>query len=212
MIETPALKLPVLSILCPCFNEQGVITAFFAQLQPVIETISSRYHVRTIFLNNASTDGTLKEILDLRSKWPDIYVITFSRNVGYQRSLDSGLRNTDGDLFMFIDVDCEDPPALIPTFIEAYEQGHDIVYGERLDREEPAALKGTRKLFYRLLKKLADDEIILDMAEFGLFTAEVRQAIISDTNSFPFIRSSIGRVGFKRCAIPFKRDRRIAGR
>jgi len=68
-----------------------------------------------------------------------------------------------------------------------------------------------RKYFYRILKGLADDEIILDMAEFALFTAEVREAIISDENSFPFIRSSISRVGFKRCAIPFKRRRRIAG-
>ncbi|MBA1158174.1 glycosyltransferase family 2 protein [Microvirga mediterraneensis] len=202
---------PVLTILCPCFNEQGVVSAFFDQLRPVIESVSDRYHVKTIFLNNGSTDGTLDEILGLRMKWPDIYVITFSKNVGYQRSLDSGLRNTISDLYLFIDVDCEDPPALIPVFLEKYEQGYDIIYGERIDREEPEALKSARRYFYRLLKRLADDEILLDMAEFGMFTAEVRDAIISDQNSFPFIRSSISRVGFRRCGIPFKRQRRIGG-
>jgi len=133
-------KRPILTVLCPCFNEQNVVTAFFKQLLPVIEVISEKYRVKTVFLNNGSTDGTLQEILRLRSLWPDIYVITFSRNVGYQRSLDCGLRNTHSDIFLFIDVDCEDPPTLIPVFLDKLETGFDIVYGERVDREEGAAL------------------------------------------------------------------------
>jgi len=203
---------PVLVILCPCYNEQDTVGVFFERLRPIIDSISDRYTVKTIFLNNCSTDATLDEILKIRHQWPHVYVITFSRNVGYQRSLDAGLRNTNGDLFVFIDVDCEDPPSLIPEFITRYEQGYDIVYGERVDREEQEWLKAARRYFYRILKGLADDEIILDMAEFGLFTAEVRESIIRDENSFPFIRASIGRAGFRRYAIPFKRQQRIGGR
>ena len=211
MISETDGRRPVLTILCPCYNEQGVVAAFFEQLRPVIARVSDRYLIKTVFLNNGSEDGTLEEILGLRRAHPEIYVITFSRNVGYQRSLDSGLRIMSGDLFLFIDVDCEDPPELIPTFLEKYEEGYDIVYGQRVDREEPEALKAVRKFFYRILKSVADEEIILDMAEFGLFTAEVREAIISDENSFPFIRSSVGRVGFRRFGVPFKRRARIGG-
>ncbi len=209
--QTTSAK-PVLAILCPCYNEEETVGLFFARLRPVIESVSDRYTVKTIFLNNCSNDATLDEILKIRRSWPHVYVITFSRNVGYQRSLDAGLRNTSGDLFVFIDVDCEDPPSLIPEFLARYEQGYDIVYGERVDREEPDWLKAARRYFYRILKGLADDEIILDMAEFGLFTAEVRQAIIQDENSFPFIRASIGRSGFRRYAVPFKRQLRVGGR
>ncbi|MBX9690246.1 MAG: glycosyltransferase, partial [Candidatus Obscuribacterales bacterium] len=178
---------------------------------PVMETLSQNYDVNLVFSNNASSDDTLGSIEKLRSENPQIFVISMSANVGYQRSLDCALRNCKGDLFAFIDVDCEDPPEMILEFIHAYEQGFDIVYGERVDRVEPEFVKFLRKVFYRLLKAMADEEVILDMAEFSLMTSEVRDAIIKDNNSFPFIRASIGRVGFRRKGISYKRHARIAG-
>ncbi|MGA8615099.1 MAG: glycosyltransferase [Xanthobacteraceae bacterium] len=201
-----------LTILCPCYNEEAVVPLFFNRLLPVIKGLSAEYDVHVVFLNNASTDNTLSQIISLREDWSQVYVVTFSRNVGYQRSVEGGLRNSDSDLYVIIDVDCEDPPELIPLFLEKFEQGFDIAYGERVDREEPAPIKAARKLFYRVLRRLADEEIILDMAEFALFTREVRDAIVQDKDSFPFIRSSIGRVGFRRIGIPFKRQQRIGGK
>jgi len=201
----------LLTILCPVHNEQAVLPLFFDRIHPVLAKLSERYSVDLVFLNNASTDGTLREIEKVRQSWPSTYVITTSRNVGYHASLECGLRNARGDLLVFIDVDCEDPPEMILEFAEKRAQGYDIVYGERVDREEPAPLKAARKFFYRLLHAVADEEIILDMAEFSMFTAEVRDAIINDNSSFPFLRASIGRVGFRRAAIPFKRRKRIAG-
>jgi dolichol-phosphate mannosyltransferase len=202
----------LVTILCPVYNEEHVIPLFYARIRPVMESLSQRYAVRLVFLNNASTDNTCGEIQKLRESWQETYVIAMSRNVGYHASLECGLRNVNSDLLVFIDVDCEDPPEMILQFIEKYEQGYDIVYGERVDREEAKIIKGTRKIFYRLLHRVADEEIILDMAEFSLFTKEVRDAILAENTSFPFIRASIGRVGFKRAAIPFKRQRRIAGK
>jgi polyisoprenyl-phosphate glycosyltransferase len=201
-----------LTILCPCYNEEAVVRPFFDRLLPVVKELSAKCDVNVVFLNNASTDNTLSQILTLREDWSRVYVITFSRNVGYQRSVEGGLRNTESDLYVIIDVDCEDPPELIPLFLEKFEEGFDIAYGERVDRDEPAPIKGARKLFYRVLRSLADEEIILDMAEFALFTREVRDAIAQDHDSFPFIRSSIGRVGFRRVGIPFKRGQRIGGK
>ena len=202
---------PVLVIICPVYNEEATVPLFFGRLQPVMQELGARYRIRLVFLNNASADGTTGAIDAVAAQWPETYVVSMSRNVGYQSSLDGGLRLIEADLYVIIDVDCEDPPEMILQFIEHYEQGFDIAYGERVDRPEPTAIKSARKFFYRLLQKIADEEIILDMAEFSLFTRAVRDAIVEDRSSFPFLRASIGRVGFRRKAIPFKRQRRIAG-
>jgi len=202
---------PILAVICPVHNEQEAIPLFFGRLQPVVAGLAERYLVRLVFLNNASSDATIEKIDAIRARFPETYHISMSRNVGYQASLDRGLRMIDADVFVIIDVDCEDPPEMIAQFLEEHERGFDIVYGERVDRPEPTALKSARKLFYRLLQRFSDDDIILDMAEFSLFTAEVRDAIIEDRSTFPFIRASIGRVGFRRKAIAFTRQRRIAG-
>ena len=206
-----SMPLPVLAIVCPVYNEEAVIPLFFGRILPVLEALTPRYQIRLVFLNNASVDRTRDRIEDVKALWQETYVISMSRNVGYQASLECGLRNVDADLFVIIDVDCEDPPEMIPQFIEKHEEGFDIVYGERVDRPEPKMIKASRKFFYRLLQMIADEEIILDMAEFSLFTSDVRDAIIDDRSSFPFLRGSIGRVGFQRAAIPFARQPRIAG-
>lgn len=201
-----------LTVICPVYNEEHVVPLFYERFAPVARALESNYDVELLFLNNASTDGTLGAITRLRERSSAVYVLTLSANRGYQRSLECGLRNAKGDVFTFIDVDCEDPPEMILQFVERYEAGYDIVYGERVDREEGRFIKFMRKLFYQLVHRVADDDFILYMAEFSLFTAEVRDAIVAEqANSFPFIRSSIARVGFNRVGIPYKRHSRIAG-
>jgi polyisoprenyl-phosphate glycosyltransferase len=115
----------------PLYNEQSVITLFFQRLLPVIRQVSDRYRVVATFLNNAYTDGTLPEILSPREQWPEICVITISLNVGYQRSLECGPRNSTGDCFIFVDTDFEYPPEMLLQFIEHCEHGYEIVFGER---------------------------------------------------------------------------------
>jgi len=200
-----------LAILCPVYNEEAAIPLFMARIRPVMRSLEAGFAPRLVFLNNASTDQSLTRIAGAKMEWPETYVISMSRNAGYQASLEYGLRHVDAELYVIIDVDCEDPPELITQFVALHEQGFDIVYGERADRPEPKPLKAARKFFYRLLQKIADEDIILDMAEFSLFTREVRDAIIDDRSSFPFLRASISRVGFRRAAIPFTRQNRVAG-
>lgn len=205
-------KLEHLTIICPVFNEEQVVLLFFGRIKPIIEKLSLRYKVDLLFLNNASTDHTYSIIEALCREHNFIYVITLSTNVGYQRSIECGLSNAQGNIIVFIDIDCEDPPEMILEFVSYYEEGYDVVYGERVDREEILVIKWFRKLFYHIVKRVADDDIILYMAEFCLITSEVRDAVLSDHNSFPFIRSSIARVGFNRVGIPYKRHQRIAGK
>src|ERR1700681_2293795 len=143
-----AMKIQQLSILCPVHNEERVIPLFYGRIRPVMEKLAESYTVHLLFLDNASIDRSAQQIEKIREAWPATYLITMSRNVGYHASLECGLRNAAGDVFVFIDVDCEDPPEMILEFVEKYAQGYDIVYGERVDREEAKAIQKARKFFY----------------------------------------------------------------
>lgn len=206
------MSMPRLCVICPVHNEEACIPLFYARVAQVFRQIAHRYQARLLFLDNCSEDGTWDAISGLRSGDPSVDVIRLTKNFGYQASIECGLRNATGDVFVVIDVDCEDPPEMIPQFLDGLAQGYDVVYGQRESRPEHAALIGVRKLYYRLTKAIADESFVNDMAEFCAMTAAVRDAIVDEVNSTPFIRSSVGRVGFRRMGLPYKRHQRVAGR
>jgi polyisoprenyl-phosphate glycosyltransferase len=202
---------PTLAVLCPVFNEQQTIPLFFERIAHVFAQIQDAYEPRLYFIDNGCSDGSLKIIQELHARFPNVFVVVLSRNFGYQCALETALRIADADHYLMIDVDCEDPPDMLLDFLRFQEQGYDIVYGERVDRPESVIVKSLRRFFYRISRSVADDNFVLDMAEFGLITAEVRNAILQDCTSFPFLRASIGRIGFRRKGVPYKRSKRIAG-
>ncbi len=204
-------KKQVFTVICPVYNEQQTVPLFFERIQRVFQELSPRYETRLIFVDNASTDKTGELIRQICREHKFVSYYVMSRNFGYQCSLECGLRKASGDIFGFVDVDCEDPPELFVEFLKHHEQGFDVVYGERKDREEGEFLKALRRFYYRLTRVAADDLFVLDMAEFSILNSAVREAILQDNNSFPFLRASIGRVGFRLKNIPYKRQRRVAG-
>ena len=201
-----------IAIICPLYNEEKSLLIFIEEIKKVEKQISDKYELDIVFSNNASTDRTLSMLEELSNKYKNIYYYTLSKNFGYQNSLSFALKNTTGDLFIIIDSDGEDPPSMILDFLKKYEEGNDIVYGERVNRPEGFIIKKMRNLFYRVLKFFSDDEIILNMAEFSLFTNEVKEHLIEENSSFPFLRSAISRVGFDLKAIPYSRNERFAGK
>ena len=200
-----------LSILCPVYNEETVIPLFMERIGPVVTSLNAKYEVRLVFLDNHSTDRSNAVIMELAETRSDVFVIRMSRNVGYQKSLETGIRTVESDLYAFIDVDCEDPPEMLLSFAKEIQAGHELVYGIRTDRPEPAHIKRLRRLFYRLLNHLSDEESLFLMAEFSMFTREVRDSAIAESNSFPFIRSNLARVGFNRIGLAYVRQNRVAG-
>jgi glycosyltransferase involved in cell wall biosynthesis len=203
---------PSLGIICPVFNEQQAIPLFFKELSKVLSRVEATVSPSLYFVDNGSNDSSLEIIRELHRLHPNVFVIVLSRNFGYQNALETALRIVETDLYVMIDVDCEDPPDMIDNFLRVHAQGFDIVYGERIDRTENRFMKALRRLFYRSVRLVADEHFVLDMAEFCLLTSEVRDAILQDSTSFPFLRASIGRIGFNRKGIPYKRHARIAGK
>ena len=200
-----------LTVICPIYNEEKSILLFYERIKKVLEQLPAKYKYSLVFMDNNSQDASQRIVRLLCEKDPHVFMIVLARNFGYQCSLECAFRNTTGDLFVVIDVDCEDPPEMIPDFLRLHAEGYDVVYGERLDRAENTLLKLGRKLYYRVTGAVADDHFNLDMAEFGLITSDVRDAILQDNNSFPFFRASIGRIGFNQKNLPYKRQQRIAG-
>lgn len=201
----------LISIVCPVHNEEAAVPLFYDRLQAALAPLRDRYDFELLFTNNGSTDGTLAAIMKLRERDPGVQVLTLSRNFGYEASVGTGLRHARGAAIAVIDVDCEDPPELIPEFVRDWEAGYDIVYGKRDERQEFIGMHLARKAFYRLNRLIADSEIVLDMAEFFLISAPVRDAILSIRSTKPFLRADVAHVGFRRKGISYERQRRIAG-
>lgn len=200
----------LVSIISAVHNEQETVPLFYERVISVISGLD--YEFEIIFMNNRSSDSTLEVVNKLIEKDERIKVLTLSRNFGYQSSVQAGMSHAKGDCIITIDVDCEDPPELIPEFLENWEKGFDIVYGIRKSRPEPKILISARNLFYRILKFTADSDIMLNMAEFGLISSHVRDVIVNNTNTFPFLRTEIAYAGFNIFGVPYDREKRVAGK
>ena len=202
----------LVSIICPVYNEQVNIQMFYDRMETALSNLRDLYKFEYIFTNNRSTDNTLEIISSLRELDKRVQLITFSRNFGYQASVLAGLHYAKGDASIVIDVDCEDPPEMIPSFIEKWQEGYDIVYGIRKKRQENIIVQEARNLFYWLLNKVGDHEIIMNMAEFGLITKDVRQEILNNKSTFPFLRTEISYAGFNQIGINYIRQARQYGK
>jgi dolichol-phosphate mannosyltransferase len=206
-----ALKRALDAVVCPVFNEEKTVPLFSARLAAAIKAVEDKVRFELLFVDNRSTDTTREAIAALQATDPRIQLLTMSRNFGYQASITAGMKHAHGDAIMNIDVDCEDPPEMLPKFIEEWLGGADVAYGIRSQREEFVLMHLARKAFYRLIRAISDHEIVLDMAEFFLVDKRVREKVLSTKSTVPFVRGQVGYVGFKRVGIPYKRERRITG-
>ena len=202
----------LVKVICPVYNEEMALNHFYERYRAMRDKLVASYDFELTFINNASTDGTLNIIRTIRAQDPTVQVISQSRNFGYQASVLCGLTNVKGEAYVIIDADCEDPPEMIPAFIEKWEEGYDLVYGKRVWRPESAAIVAARRLFYRLTNKIADSDFIIDMAEFSLFTDRVRAQVLSHRSTYPFVRSDLAYTGFRRFGIEYKREPRRFGK
>jgi dolichol-phosphate mannosyltransferase len=204
--------LPLVSVVCPVFNEETCVPLFYERVFTALAVSNDKVRFELLFVNNRSVDGTLEVLRGLQAKDPRVQILTMSRNFGYQASISAGMGAASGDAIVNIDVDCEDPPEMIPRFIDKWLAGADVVYGIRDKREEFVLMHLARKAFYRVIRGVADHEIVLDMAEFLLVDKRVREKVLSTRSTFPWVRGQVGYVGFRREGIPYKRGRRLVGK
>ena len=199
-----------LNVIVPARNEALNVPYFFQRAQQTLDGLGVDWQI--VFINNCSADGTFDEMLALRSRDPRVKSITLARDFGYQAALKAGLSLVDGDYYAIVDVDCEDPTELLAEFYRAIQNGAQIAYGIRSQRDEPAMITAGRKLFYILNRALADGEVVMWMGEFSMFTREVRDAVLASRSTFPSLRAELGYVGFRRTGLGYRRAKRKFGK
>jgi len=198
-----------LAVIVPCHNESANVEPFYESAKKALDGLPVDWAL--LFVNDASADDTLDKILALRKNDPRVRVATLSRNFGYHSALVAGLSSADADLYAIVDVDGEDPPELLAKFHEAIGKGAHTVYGIRSERPEPAHIIFCRWLFYWVNQHIADGPIKLWMAEFGMFTRPVRDYILDNRTTFPFLRAELAYVGLRMEGVPYARQPRLRG-
>jgi glycosyltransferase involved in cell wall biosynthesis len=210
MALQPAKQPVTLNVIVPARNERLNVPFFYDRARRTLESIPG-LDWNIVFVNNASEDGTLEQVLELRAADPRVKIITLSRDFGYHAALVAGLSSVDGDFYAIVDVDCEDPPELLADFYKSIQDGVQIAYGVRSSRDEPGLITFGRKLFYIANRRVADSEIVMWMGEFSMFTRQVRDAVLAAKTTFVSVRAELGHVGFARRGFSYQRAKRKYG-
>jgi glycosyltransferase involved in cell wall biosynthesis len=200
------------SFVVPVFHEEEcLLKELHARLGKVCRNLKINYEL--IFVNDDGTDTTLTILKNLRKKDSKIKIISFTRNFGHQMAIMAGLRHTGGDCVVVMDSDLQDPPEIIPLMLKKWQEGYQVVYGSRTDRDEPWWKKICYKIFYRLLTKVSYlKDIPLDAGIFSLMDKQVVKEICKLKEDRPYLRGLRAWVGFTQIGIPYKRPPRTAGK
>ena len=201
-----------LSIVVPCYNEEACLAELHARIAKAASSVAGDDY-EIVLVNDGSRDRSWEIMRELAATDPRLVAVNLSRNHGHQLALTAGLDLCSGERILIIDADLQDPPELLPQMIDEMErQQADVVYAVRRARAGETAFKrGTAKLFYRLLSKLAEIEIPLDTGDFRLMSRRALDALLSLPEQARFIRGMVAWVGFRQVPIAYDRAERHAG-
>lgn len=199
-----------LSIVVPVYNEEKVLPLLHERLVNTIADITNDYEI--IFVNDGSKDNSLQVIKALATQFLQVKYIDFSKNFGHQIAVFAGLENAKGNAIVIIDADLQDPPELIRNLYEKLNEGYDVVYAQREQRNGESWHKLlTAKLFYRFINRLSDVPMPLDTGDYRIITKKINAIIVSMPEHNKFLRGQIAWTGFKQTAVSYKREERFAG-
>jgi len=205
------VKINLISVIIPCFNENETIEEFFRRLYSVASSIED-YTFEFIFVNDGSTDKTGEILNDFAQKDQRIKVLHLACNRGHQIALTAGMDHAMGDIIVTIDADLQDPPELINEMLEKIEAGFDIVHAQRRKRSGESWFKMiTSRLFYRLMIWCSSTPIIPDCGDFRVFTRAVLETITAFRMPHRFLRGTFASLGFNQIIIQYDRSPRYAG-
>lgn len=215
--ETPNLiglnrrHAPRLSIVAPCYNEQGCLREFHRRAQAAARAAVGDDH-EIVLVNDGSRDRTWAVIQGLVAEDPRLVAVNLSRNYGHQLALTAGLQICQGERILIIDSDLQDPPELLADMMRLMDAGADVVYGQRRQRQGETAFKRlSASLFYRLLQRLISIEIPADTGDFRLMSRRVLDHLNAMPEHHRFVRGLVSWIGFRQVPLEYDRDARFAG-
>lgn len=200
-----------LSIVIPCFNEQGSLEELHRRVSAAAaRSVGPSYEI--IFINDGSTDSSWALMDALVARDSHCVAIDLSRRHGQQLAATAGLNACTGDRVLMMDADLQDPPELLGEMMRKMDAGADVVYGERIARRGEGLFKRvSATLFYRIINRVADVQIPVDAGEFRLMSARVVQVLNEMPEQHRFIRGMVSWAGFKQAAVRYERPPRVRG-
>lgn len=200
----------MISLIVPAFNEEENLPVLVHRLMAIMQPYTS-YEI--LIIDDGSSDQTRHVLRQLSQAYPVVRFLSFSRNFGHQMALRAGYDNAQGDAVICLDADLQHPPELIPTLIEKWRQGYEVVYTVRQTDPKLSPFKRiTSHYFYRLLRSVSNLDIEDGAADFRLLDRKVVNTLKQFKENDLFLRGAISWVGFHQCRIVYEPASRYAGR
>ena len=199
-----------ITILTPCRNERDNVRKLHAQILEAMDKIPEISY-RHLFIDNASTDRTQDELRKLASEDPYVMVIINHRNFGHVRSPYHALLQASGDAVIMMAADLQDPPTLIPEFIRLWLDGNPVILGQKTNSDEAPVYFAARKAYYRLVKRLADVDLLENVTGFGLYDRKVIESFRELDDPYPYVRGLISELGYPVALVPYDQPLRKRG-
>lgn len=202
-----------ITFIITAFNEEENVIELNNQLNTAIKPLLKKYNFEKLFIENGSTDNTLLNLLELKKLDQNLKIIKLSRNFGFDGGITVGLDQTDADAAIIMTSNLQDDPALVPSLIEKWEDGYQMVYGIVKNRPGKSILrKINSKIFYILIKKMTKELIPKGASDYRLVDKKVIIALRQLRESNRFYRGFFSWVGFKSIGIEFERQKRFSGK
>lgn len=202
-----------ISIVSSCYNEELNVDELCARVKAQMKKYKGKYDYEHILLDNGSTDKTADRLRALAKKDKHIKVIINARNFGHIRSPYYGITVAEGDAVVSMASDLQEPPELLPEFIEKWEEGCKIVVAVRSKSEETPVLRFIRSAFYNVIKRISDNDVkmIKNYTGFGLYDKQVVDILRQNDDPYPYFRGLIAEIGFEKGIVTFEQPSRKRG-
>lgn len=203
----------LLSVVVPCYNEEENVSCFYDELMKNSAFFNEKQlDLEVIYVDDGSKDGTVCEIKKLAEKDKRVKMISFSRNFGKEAAIFAGFKKAQGDYVVMMDVDLQDPPALLPEMFSYIEQGYDSVATRRVSRKgEPAIRSFFARMFYKLMNKISKADIVDGARDYRLMTRQVVNSILAMGEYNRFSKGIFGWVGYNTKWIEYENVERLHG-
>lgn len=202
-----------ISILVPCYNEEENIALFWREVTHVFKEKLSAYELELLYVDDGSRDRTLEEIKKLAQEDERVRYLSFSRNFGKEAALYAGLEHASGDYVAVMDVDLQDPPALLPQMVQELESGeYDVVATRRENRTgEPPIRSFFARCFYKLIRRISDVDIVDGARDFRLMTRQYVNSLLELKEYNRFSKGLFGWVGYRVKWLSYENTPRAQG-
>jgi glycosyltransferase involved in cell wall biosynthesis len=203
----------LLSVIVPCFNEEENVSYFYEELMKNKDFFEEKnLDLELIYVDDGSSDGTVKEVKELKKAHDEVRLISFSRNFGKEAAIYAGFQKSKGDYVVMMDADLQDPPSLLPEMFKYIDEGYDSVATRRVSRKgEPPIRSFFARQFYKLMNKISKTEIVDGARDYRLMKREVVDAILSMGEYNRFSKGIFGWVGYKTKWIEYENVERAKG-